>query len=242
MFMNTKPYRPSENGNALFIVLIGVALFVALTQAVMNTGRMNETSLSQEKAGIVASQVMRYGENIRKAIERVQLLNGCEWHEISTHHPDSDSYFQNNNSTSPVDESCHIYSKNGGQAYFIKRNPATDPSDTSRNIEYTFSSRGQYNGVGIDNLTDLSIILNNIPKEICLAFNRLALKIDTIPTDNFYASWTSRWNGTVYLDNSNDSAAKLGDSGSPELHGKYEGCMQHTVNSKYKIYMIMIAR
>ena len=59
-----------ERGNALFLILIAVALFAALSYAVTQSGRGSGT-VDRETAMITAGQITQYPAGLRTAITRM---------------------------------------------------------------------------------------------------------------------------------------------------------------------------
>ncbi len=118
--MNTK-------GNALFLILIAVALFAALSYAITQSGR-GGGNIDREQAAITAANITQYGSSLERGLQRMQIVNGCSDTQISFWHDSngdgtedaSDNYY---NSSSPTNHSCHLFDANGGG---VTLRPASD--------------------------------------------------------------------------------------------------------------------
>ena len=65
----------NSNGNALFLILIAVALFAALSYAVTQSGR-GGGSIDRETAELNAAQIVQYMGAMQSAVQKLQLY-GC---------------------------------------------------------------------------------------------------------------------------------------------------------------------
>jgi hypothetical protein len=106
---------PHKNsGNVLFLILLGVALFAALSYAVTGSSRNYAANISKDKALIEAGRIQQYGFRIEQAISNMRLVNKCSLKQISF---DSDLWENTawyDNPYSPTDERCHVFSSQGG--------------------------------------------------------------------------------------------------------------------------------
>ncbi len=106
--MKTLEYK--ESGNALFIVLIGVVLFAALSFAVTSTSRTNGSDISKETANIYASEIIAYGKTVKFAVNRLRSSNGCKVTDISFENPAVSGYVH----ASPARDECKVFHPSGG--------------------------------------------------------------------------------------------------------------------------------
>lgn len=102
--------KRSSAGNVLFLILIAVALFAALSYAVINATRSGSSNISSEKAISGAAALVQHLATIRQAIDRMKLTNGCQPNQFNF----TSYYALTNNSNSPPDKSCHLYDVAGG--------------------------------------------------------------------------------------------------------------------------------
>jgi hypothetical protein len=114
----------NQSGNVLFLVLIAVALFAALSYAVTQSTRGGGDSDSEANL-IQSTEIINYLSSLSQAITRMQVIKGCSDTEINFNYDsDGDGIFVNdagdlyNNTGSPSDMSCHLFHPNGGGMYY----------------------------------------------------------------------------------------------------------------------------
>lgn len=175
-------------GNVLFLILIAVALFAALSYAVTSSTRSGGGNASKETAMANAAAIVQYGASLRNSIMRMKISNGCS---------DGMLNFQNafyketggtllmpQNSNSPTSGVCDVFSaKGGGNAPFAPPVKALDFSGVADSYTIPPGSAliqvAQVKGVGTDaaagteTANDLYFRLNWINKETCIAINDL---------------------------------------------------------------------
>ena len=96
-----------ETGNALFIILIAIALFAALTYAVTESSRSGNGNISQEKMRLDQAEIDNYTVNISTAVMRLQMA-GCRNIDYT---PPADQ--------NPLDDpNCFVFHPHGGGAYY----------------------------------------------------------------------------------------------------------------------------
>lgn len=97
----------SERGNALFLILIAVALFAALSYAVTQSGR-SSGSIDRETAMIAASQITQYPATLDTTITRM-IITGTD---VSRIHFDHDTHSGDGTRT----DEGNVFHTDGGSA------------------------------------------------------------------------------------------------------------------------------
>ena len=106
--------RNSENGNVIVFIFIAIALLGALTFTFTSSNRTSTGVLTGAQADAYASQITAYGHDVKQAVKRV-MLRGCDETEVSFENSLESGY---TNPNAPNNESCHVFSKNGGGLAF----------------------------------------------------------------------------------------------------------------------------
>ncbi len=245
-----------NQGNALFLILIAVALFAALSYAVTQSGRGGGNT-DREETRLAIAEMMQYTATIQNAIQKLKLVNGCQDDQFSFDHSGwSISYF---NHFSPVDESCHIFEPEGGGVTF------QDVPDVINdlNVEYGVVSSTRIFNVGSNSTTNFEgidlIMFAHVPRDMCMAINDI--EGITNPSGNPPAVTPGPFNiesppgapelyaTTCCAKNTNGpymNAVMAGQSAgnAPEIAGKMTGCFLSTSldPDAYLFYQVLLAR
>lgn len=178
--------RPEERGNVLFLILIAVALFAALSYAVTSSNRTGGGNVSKETARANAAAIIQYGAALKIAVTRMQISNGCTDGTLNfanAYYKDrNNAPLMSTNSNAPLSGACDLFSVQGGSASpFIAPADALDRSgvDTSYNTIPGSANMevSQVKGIGLDGplgteaANDIIFRINWINKETCIAIN-----------------------------------------------------------------------
>jgi len=106
---NKKTSIQSQKGNALFLILIAVALFAALSYAVTQSGRSSGT-IDRETAIIAASQITQYPSTLETSITRM-IITGVPAADV---HFDHTTY--NSDGKTRVNDEGNVFKSEGGGA------------------------------------------------------------------------------------------------------------------------------
>lgn len=120
-----KSLRSEQQGNVLFLILIAVVLFAALSYAVSMSTRNNQKDAGAEKIQVTAAALIQYATSVENAVTRLRAANTCSDTDISFATPayqtlgGSDANPDAKFSTTPPNRRCHVFDVNGGQAIAI---------------------------------------------------------------------------------------------------------------------------
>ena len=129
----TTKNRGSERGNALFLILIAVALFAALSYAVTQSGRGGGT-VDKETAMITAGQITQYPAGLRTAITRM----------IITGTPTTSVDFDITIAGADLTDSTKVFGPAGGAAV---NEPPPITTVTAGGLDGTVANSWGYKGV-----------------------------------------------------------------------------------------------
>ena len=225
----------SQSGNALFLTLIGIVLFGALSYALTQSGQTSG-SIDQEQASLMASDILQYAQSIENAVASLRISGGCSETDISFNHDfDGDgSYIDaddvNNNPTSPSDLSCHVFHPNGGGIEHVVylEQPYSQISAPPAFGQFNFWPSTVL-GAGQDDRNDLVMTAASMNPQVCRAINRglnVPLPDGEVPNDPFTTMEASNTNfqGSFRDDNIASVPHAIGDGAGGVLDGVTVGC------------------
>ncbi len=183
-----------QSGNVLFLILIAVALFAALSYAVTSSSRGGDsTGFSREKAKLAAAELVQYGIQLEQAILRMKMVNKCLDTQISFENPIDPDYL---NPNAPASGSCHVFLPSGGGAAWKTIDAQwQDPSSASVGLGIPDTACARYvgtdgSGTTADSFcdtdtgaTELILAVYGIRPEICAEINQSISGNPAIPVD-----------------------------------------------------------
>jgi len=193
--MNSKS-RLEERGNVLFLILIAVALFAALSYAVTSSSRGGGKEVSQETAVLGAAQILNYAAAVDLGFTRVRVLNGVSAEFIHFNNDASKrrsglAMSNGDLSVMPTDQSLYVFLPNGGgvSAQVFPTLSTTcigcnggAPKDGSFGVYWT-----QIAGTGTS-MADLALVVFYLREDVCAALNE-KVGIPGIPAAEVTTSW-----------------------------------------------------
>ena len=180
--------KHNDSGNALFLILIAVALFAALSYAVTQSGR-GGGGIDRETTALSASQLVQYGALANSVITRMRIATGCAENEFSFERSPfdgTDAAYVNPIANARGDFSCHFYHPNGGNMVEFDPNSAAGLTEATSEVE--FYGHVRISGVATegsgptDEGTDLAVYVRNIDPTACGVINN-GVGLNEIVTD-----------------------------------------------------------
>jgi hypothetical protein len=223
--------RRGEKGNVLFLILIAVALFAALSYAVTQSTRGGGSSDSETNL-INSAQATQYPAGVRTATVRM-ILNGISISDLEFNPPSSFS-----SCTSP--KLCVFHPSGGGATY------ASAPGDLMASTSagtWRFNGEFEIVDVGISSSgasagNEILALLPGVTKSLCDRVNEeLGIAGDIVTSSDAAADYN------VDMDNTYSMPAAefvLGDSNTLALKGQPFGCFQNQASGPYVYYHVLV--
>lgn len=172
-----------QRGNILFLILLAVVLFAALSYAVTSSMRGGGKDASGESLKTQASAIVQHATAIASAVTRMRLVNGCSDTQISFAYDSNGDGVVNSsdryhNAAAPSDQRCHVFSLTGGGA----ANALPDPKwlDTAHASSDLYGYWNYTGEEGIDHVgtsclsaecKELMARVLFLKKDLCVAIN-----------------------------------------------------------------------
>jgi len=187
-----------QSGNIVFVLLVAVGLFAALSTAIFSgVGAVNDNR-DKDELRLQATELIQYGAKVRRTIERLQAINGCSDNQLSFENPqvDNATIWNYANPRAPADGRCHVFDKNGGQiSYFVlpdtfigkETDASSPPAGSFAKAAYPiFSATAGYEKPnGTTKNAEIWMITAFIDEKLCEAIN-LERDIVTMPSVYLY--------------------------------------------------------
>lgn len=160
---NIQAARQSEKGNVLFLILIAVALFAALSYVVTQSTRSGGGSTEREKNILSSAQMTQYPTALRTSIIRM-VLAGVAIENVKFDAPGTAGF--------TISASQLVFHPQGGGATF-QQAPAELSSSGNSQLNWTYNAEFDVPGIGIDGDggNDLIAFLPGVSSGVCRQVN-----------------------------------------------------------------------
>lgn len=226
--------RASERGNVLFLILIAVALFAALSYAVTQSTRSGGGDASRETTLVNSSTITQYPASIKTAIVRMLISNGITVDQLIFDPPSAFG------SLSATQLTQNVFSTTGGGATY-----AMAPNSVMENASagtWTYNAQNQIRNIGSDGNggNDVIAFLSGVSQSICERIHS-QLGMGDVPAESSTILFTPE---KLAADSSIPSAAgpEIGATTGAEsvLNGQPQGCF--TQGGQYHYYHVVVER
>jgi hypothetical protein len=234
----TKDTRSSEKGNVLFLILIAVALFAALSYAVTQSTRSGGGDASKETNLVNAAGITQYPASIKTAITRMIVSNSIDPANLLF---DTPATFTSALTTALL-QSQAVFYPTGGGATFVDAPASVMQSNVagvwSFNSENRVVNIGTTDGAISASDADIIAFLVNVKKAVCDSIHGrlgIALTYPTITTIDVATDMDAANTGI---------GAGGGTITSTQLDGQPQGCFISSAGppAVYTYYHVVVER
>lgn len=231
--------RQGERGNVLFLILIAVALFAALSYAVTQSTRSGSGDASSETSLISSAQLTQYPAGIRTAIVRM-IIGGVQVEDLHFNPPSDFGNLPVNGERFGV-----FHPQGGGAISTLAPSEVLAPGATG---QWYFNANGQIEGIGLSdpangNANDLIAFLPGISSSVCRKINQELGIGDVTPAGPAYTPSAAG----DYMDDSytfpvgGDGADfTIGNAATDEFENQPFGCYEN--GGTYVYYHVLVER
>lgn len=228
-----------ESGNVLFLILIAVALFAALSYAVTQSTRSGGGTSDNETSLINSAQLTQYPAGVRTAVVRM-IIGGTDVSNLEFNPP---SDFQAGR------EAVEVFHPTGGGATYA--NAPTEIMDVGGGNgggTWVFNGENQINFIGtsdaggpIQSSADLIAFLSGVTQSICNRINSELGISGSIPVE-------SGLDVATLMDDDNPSICDPTCAGGTiggditALDGQPYGCFRNGAAGPYVYYHVLVER
>lgn len=143
--INRMKYRMRERGNVLFLILIAVALFAALSYAVTSSSRTSSGTTDGESNLINSAQITQYPASIRTAVVRM-LINGVAVNQLEFNGPNDYANLTDTDPGTADFKGFGVFHPNSGGATLVTAPP--EVMESQQPGVWIFNSRYQISNIG----------------------------------------------------------------------------------------------
>ena len=220
----------NSKGNALVIVLIGIALFAALSYSLMSSSLDNSIK-DQERLRLSVTEMTEYVLLLNTTMQRMAMVHKCDIGDFSfvrSPYTSGETYY---NASAPTTNRCHVFHPDGGGLVWRDAPEGLSLSD----VNYKISGGTRFEGHGSDttDMAELVIYLPDISEDLCEMVNKeangytIAQMTDaadflTTPFTGTFANYAMTMSGSDYMpDIGCVTASSISATETPNTHFFY---------------------
>ena len=233
--MKQTRHNASIRGNGVLYVLIGIAMFAALSFALAKNWAGLSKATTQDQARLIADEMIQYGNGLRTVVDRLMLLN-----KISDDNTGGNGILFSANGANAAygvvgaQPTTEVFHASGGGATY-QSPPAGACLST---CAYEFSGQYTVTGVSDDAKSELVMLVIDVDPTVCQMANVILQNAwTTTPTD--VELTLTRFDGTNYGDLGGANAITI-TGGSNEFVNNRAFCFQEAAGGQRYIYLHVI--
>ncbi len=236
----------NQSGNILFLILLAVVLFAALSYAITQSTRGGGNSANTEKLQSTAAELINYATLVEQTVSRLRMSGGCTDTQISfLYDSDADGTVETNgqdlyyNPNAPGDKHCNVFDAAGGGLYVKEKLPdiylqtsGWVVNGTTTGWYNTYGGRPMFQAGNATSTTaqDLIFVVPFVSKELCAAMNTALNGVTTVNLNNYYW-YVWNFNGSYNNPTTQDVSLPWNN-----------GCVYKAGDNYYEFYQVLIAR
>ena len=211
-----------QRGNILFLILLAVVLFAALSYAVTSSTRGGGNDVSDEKAKTEAAQIMQFGTLMENTVMRLLTSGNCSDSQITFSNTVYKTYagaaLDTSNPNSPPDKHCQVFDQAGGgvSAQVMPANTLTSPSGGLPTAGHVQFLSIKWEGVGTS-APDLVMRVPFLNAKTCQQIDQAIYGSNAILQDGI--------GGWAYYNGGYSGTGVIGDE-EPMANSRRSGCFQ----------------
>lgn len=233
--------QTTQSGNVLFLILIAVALFAALSYAVTETSRGGGMDISDKRAAVVADEILIYMSSVEKVVQRA-LSRGISEGDLCFDYDEYPGAIADYEHAACADPVNRIFGSAGGGVKW--QEPTSEALTGTGSGLWVFDGSNRVVEIGTDNAVassaDLVMFLFHVSDRVCRKINERAgvTAADAAPPRDDVTVTTTPYIGT-FTDNS-----RISDTPGV-LNRKQTACFEGggtPAGGTYHIYHVLHAR
>lgn len=237
-----------ESGNVLFLILIAVALFAALSYAVTQSSRSGGGDVGGEKSLVSSSEITQYPAGVRTSIMRMIVSNGISPDQLMFNAPtDFDGTV-----ITTGNQGYAVFHPSGGGGTYQSAPPAVMANPAAGQGAWHFNANFQVKNIGTTSATtdtsgnDVIAFLRGVSKGICQKIDD-QLGIGTIPVIASALTASDLDDDQVASANGATTSTFPSAAGAVITHANLDGqpfaCFENgTSSGSYVYYHVLIER
>lgn len=216
------PSHSSCRGNVLFLILIAVALFAALSYAVTQSTRGGGGNASEEKTLLSAARLINYGSMMQATIDRMRISQGMDVTEMYVEN-DGTKWWDDTSrycclNTIP-DPRRGLFHPDGGGLILQSFEDLGTPFSGGTKFGHSTYVWGRVPNIGTDDQADLLLWTVGLRRDACEAINK-KVGITGVPEIDFHESDFSTGGALPLL-------GPATGAGVADIDGKPEVCFEY---------------